>query len=265
MSRGVYQIRNTQNGKRYVGSAMNLTKRWSNHVARLRKGRHNNPHLQAAWNKHGEDVFIFEVIEPDLEATVLIAREQHHLDHADWKKLYNIDRVAGSRLGHQHTETTREKIRKANIGKKASLTTRRKMSAKQRGRVVTETMRRRASESNRTRPITAETRKKMSESAKKRRATPEARQRMSEAHRGKPHPHDGRPFRGRHHTPEARQKMAEAKHRKSKLTWAKVRRMRALYHRGEGRRGLIRDLALKFSIEQRHAGQILHNEQWVEK
>lgn len=261
---GIYQIRNRRNGKRYLGSALNLSKRWSNHVTRLRKRHHNNPHLQAAWDKYGEEAFVFEVLEQDLEATVLIVREQHHLDHADWKKLYNIDRVAGSRLGHTHTEATKAKLRQSNIGKRASNETRRKMSTKQRGRVVTETMRRRASESNRTRPITTETRKKMSESAKKRRATPAARQHMSEAHRGKPHPHDGRSFRGRHHTSETRQKMAEVKHRKSKLTWAKVRRMRALYQQQQGESGLLTSLAQQFDISRRYVSYIVHNEQWVE-
>jgi len=51
---GVYQIRCKSNGKIYIGSAVNLRQRWDGHRRALRKQRHHNVHLQAAWNRYGE-------------------------------------------------------------------------------------------------------------------------------------------------------------------------------------------------------------------
>lgn len=60
---GIYSIRNTINGKIYVGSAVNLYKRRLNHLSTLRRNTHKNPHLQASFNKHGEDSFEFITLE----------------------------------------------------------------------------------------------------------------------------------------------------------------------------------------------------------
>lgn len=61
---GVYAIRNLVNGKMYIGSTINpFNKRWQCHKKRLRKGIHHSEHLQASWNKYGENNFCFEIIE----------------------------------------------------------------------------------------------------------------------------------------------------------------------------------------------------------
>lgn len=74
---GVYVIRNTVNGKVYVGSASNISKRWHRHRKDLRLGRHKNLHLQAAWAKYGEGAFVFEVLEHTAD---LDCREQYWID-----------------------------------------------------------------------------------------------------------------------------------------------------------------------------------------
>ena len=56
---GVYLIRNTVNGKVYVGSSINIAVRWGGHRNQLRKGKHTSRHLQAAWNNYGEENFAF--------------------------------------------------------------------------------------------------------------------------------------------------------------------------------------------------------------
>ena len=53
----IYQIKNTVNQKIYIGSASWYEKRKGTHIAKLRKKTHNNPHLQSAWNKYGENCF----------------------------------------------------------------------------------------------------------------------------------------------------------------------------------------------------------------
>lgn len=93
MKSGVYRILNTVNGKFYIGRAAHLQRRWNVHRCLLRANRHNNNHLQRAWNKYGEAAFEFTVIvhcEPD----DLVIREQRYLDSADWSFLYNRSRDA---------------------------------------------------------------------------------------------------------------------------------------------------------------------------
>ena len=61
---GVYCIRNTTNGKLYVGSAaVSFKARWNSHRNALRRGEHAAKHLQSSWNKYGEDKFEFLVLE----------------------------------------------------------------------------------------------------------------------------------------------------------------------------------------------------------
>ncbi len=56
-------IFNKVNNKAYVGSSINsIEQRWSRHRGDLRRGKHASPQLQAAWNKHGEDAFIFTIL-----------------------------------------------------------------------------------------------------------------------------------------------------------------------------------------------------------
>lgn len=59
----IYKIRNVTNQKFYVGSTVDTRERFRLHRSRLRKGNHHCAHLQAAWNKYGEDCFRFEVVQ----------------------------------------------------------------------------------------------------------------------------------------------------------------------------------------------------------
>ena len=60
---GIYTITNIANGHRYVGSAVDMGRRWSQHKGSLLSNRHHSIYLQRAWNKHGENTFEFEVLE----------------------------------------------------------------------------------------------------------------------------------------------------------------------------------------------------------
>lgn len=60
---GIYSIFNYVNGKRYIGSSKELYNRFYEHLYNLRNQKSHNKHLQSAWNKYGEDAFIFEVLE----------------------------------------------------------------------------------------------------------------------------------------------------------------------------------------------------------
>lgn len=45
MTSGVYAITNTATGKRYIGSAVNIKKRWREHLHNLRKNKHHSKKL----------------------------------------------------------------------------------------------------------------------------------------------------------------------------------------------------------------------------
>ena len=63
MTNAIYKIRNLVNDKFYVGSTNDTKVRFKNHRRLLRKGKHHCKHLQAAWNKYGEEKFKFEIVE----------------------------------------------------------------------------------------------------------------------------------------------------------------------------------------------------------
>lgn len=60
---GVYEIRNALNNKRYIGSSINIYRRWRDHKRMLNLSVHPNKHLQSAWNKYGEKHFVFKILE----------------------------------------------------------------------------------------------------------------------------------------------------------------------------------------------------------
>lgn len=67
--KGIYSITNSMNNKKYIGStAKSFISRFTQHVSKLRLNKHHCSHLQFAWNKYGEDMFIF-AIEEVLENT----------------------------------------------------------------------------------------------------------------------------------------------------------------------------------------------------
>ena len=60
---GIYEIVNMKTGRRYIGSTARLSIRFLQHRSKLRKGTHDNPSLQNAWNKYGEGSFVIDVLE----------------------------------------------------------------------------------------------------------------------------------------------------------------------------------------------------------
>ena len=59
----IYKITNLVNGKIYVGSSKNAIRRMKAHVYKLNLGIHPNKPLQASWILHGEDAFVFSILE----------------------------------------------------------------------------------------------------------------------------------------------------------------------------------------------------------
>jgi hypothetical protein len=61
--KGVFAFRNTQNGKVFLGSSLNLKNKDVTLKMSLKMGNHFNKGLQEDWNKFGEDAFVYEVLE----------------------------------------------------------------------------------------------------------------------------------------------------------------------------------------------------------
>jgi hypothetical protein len=60
---GVFQVRNTLNGKVLLGSTADLPSMLNRQRAQLQMGAHPNRQLQADWRAHGPGAFAFEVLD----------------------------------------------------------------------------------------------------------------------------------------------------------------------------------------------------------
>jgi len=62
-SAGIFQIKNTVNGRVLLGSSLNLDGALNGHKFMLKIGSHRNKELLADWNEYGPEKFIFEILE----------------------------------------------------------------------------------------------------------------------------------------------------------------------------------------------------------
>lgn len=96
---GVYLIRCYRGMKVYVGSSLDIGRRWDKHRYTLRKGKHPCRLLQRDWNRYGEGAFEFEVVYNlemhyrDKARLALVGLEQRFIDRyraSDPKYGYNV-------------------------------------------------------------------------------------------------------------------------------------------------------------------------------
>lgn len=116
---GIYMILCKTTGKRYIGSAVWIRKRWRYHREDLRKGKHHSLYLQRAWDKYGEGNFEFVVL-AYCPSERLIELEQRMIDEykaADRDYGYNMNPIAGSNLGRKFGPEFAAKISEARKGK----------------------------------------------------------------------------------------------------------------------------------------------------
>ena len=119
---GIYKIICLSNNKIYIGSSNNIYKRWNEHIWELNNNKHDNKHLQRAWDKYGQDNFIFEIIE-ECNIEDKLYREQYYLDlykSYDRDIGFNISKNALAPMdGRKHSEETKKhfsEIRKGRTG-----------------------------------------------------------------------------------------------------------------------------------------------------
>lgn len=180
---GVYRIESQCKPNRvYIGSSVNIRKRWMEHLRDLRHGNHCNRKLQNHYNKYGESDFVFVVIELCL-SEFITEREQYYIDTL--KPNLNICPTAGNCLGRKFSEETKSKLREAGKGRRHSPETIKKMSEihKRQPPMSNET-RAKLSKIWKGRKHSEESKRKMRDIAKKRPSiSDETRRKMSEAAR----------------------------------------------------------------------------------
>lgn len=60
---GVYEIRNSANGRTYIGVSQDVRTRLTTHISALEMGKHHKAALQADWRTYGPGVFVVGILE----------------------------------------------------------------------------------------------------------------------------------------------------------------------------------------------------------
>jgi len=211
---GIYSITSKTNLKVYIGSSMNIPKRWDSHLWQLKRGVHLNPALQAHVKKYGLDDLEFEVMEVEPDLTLRLGLEQLMINALYGEGCFNLSKDAcapmtgrkaspetrakqsAARMGRTHTAETKALIGKAHKGVPKSPEAVAKFIVSRTGKTMTA-----EAKANRPPP------KKVSE---------EARRRMSLAGRGRPKSEEhkariGAANKGRALSPETKAKISVAK------------------------------------------------------
>ena len=198
MISGIYQIRNSVNGKLYVGSSMDVRSRWATHRRELARGTHHSIKLQRAWNKYGCDSFALDVLIV-CSQDMLLFYEQRAIDaYRCVATGYNISPVAGSPAGIKRSDETKARQREyslnrtkthiaalsaASAGKTHSAASREKIGESSRGRKHTEETK--AVIAMNSRNMSPESRAKISDALRSRVCSQQTMEKLAAAQRGR--------------------------------------------------------------------------------
>lgn len=230
---GIYQIRNAVNGKVYVGQSRDVRRRWKRHQATITARKHENIHLQRAWDKYGGEAFVFEVLEIVDDENALTDKEQCWIDRcqaSDDNYGYNLRPAAGTMLGYHHTKETKKKISAAFKGKALTKEHKEKIGRSLVGHTLSAASREKITKKLMGRHLSPEHRAKLSMVLTGRPVTPETREKISKAHRGKG----------------------------GKLSQEQVTSIRTRYILGD----TAADLALEHGVSMATAQEIIRNKTW---
>ena len=107
---GIYTITCLKTNKVYVGQSINIKRRFFVHRSQLKNNHHRNSYLQKAWNKYGEENFVFEVKETcskeELDEREIFWIKVLESDKRD--KRYNLTNGGDGVRGYKHTKETKE-------------------------------------------------------------------------------------------------------------------------------------------------------------
>jgi group I intron endonuclease len=160
---GIYGIRNLANGKLYIGYAKDIFGRWKRHIYDLVNNRHDNEHLQRAWNFYGEEYFEMFIVEECKECD-LRKNERYFIKLLNTKSPNGYNLNDGGEGGLNPSEETRNKQREAGKGRKHSQEEKTKISEANKGKTfwnMTEEIRKKMSDVKKGKKHSEETKLKM--------------------------------------------------------------------------------------------------------
>lgn len=127
---GIYIITNTVNGKRYIGSSININRRWAEHK---KPSMRDKPYaIYRAFKKYGIENFKIDVL-CECKDGELEFYENHYLSTI--KPEYNMSKFCGApNRGRKLSAEWRRKIGEAGKGRVCSEENKRKMSEARKGK-----------------------------------------------------------------------------------------------------------------------------------
>jgi group I intron endonuclease len=188
---GIYRIVQRSTGLFYLGSSVDISRRWRQHVRDLNAGVHHSLRLQRAWSKYGAADFEF-LIEQEASAETLRALEESLLN--ELRPAFNAWLSAsGMPLGGKHSEATKAKVRGPGnpfFGRKHTPETRARMAAASTGRQLSPETRAKiaASKLGKKRPDVTERIRQQGCVSRGHKMSPKARARISAANKGRERP-----------------------------------------------------------------------------
>lgn len=109
----IYALKNTINGKRYIGSSKYLLKRLKRHYQSLSLGNHHSIKLQRAYDLVGKQAFITEILEEfDFQNNNhIFEKEQYYIDlYNTYKEGYNCTKQAKNGGLFEWSKELKEKV-----------------------------------------------------------------------------------------------------------------------------------------------------------
>ena len=189
---GIYKIQSKHNPERiYIGSAIDIFKRWNVHLNSLLKNTHHSKKLQRHYNKYGRHDLMFSIL-ICCDKENLISNEQFFIDF--FNPYFNSVLTAGRgcNLGIPMSEEQKKKISIARKGIKLSAKTRLNISRGHQGLKLSKehkdsliSSRKGKSSWNKGKQLSDEHKSKIGKKSKGRIVSKETRDKISNSKRGK--------------------------------------------------------------------------------
>ena len=221
MTCGIYMIQNKVNNKMYIGQAVDIEKRWNDHIWNLNNKRNENRHFINAWYKYGEENFKFTILLECKESDLNMYEEYYIFELMTYDPRVGYNKNYGGDSGRP-TEEAKRKMSEAQKGKQLSEEHKRKISESQKGKQFSEEHKRKISEYRKGKrspmcgkQLSEEHKRKISESQKGKQLSEEHKRKISEYRKGKQHTGETKrkiseSLKGKQHTGETKRKISES-------------------------------------------------------